>query len=76
MQTLSCENEFYLHENKKSHFHIISFALSLAMKQRLGVTRKWPIRAVVYYLVLRNLTAPITRKFSLGASSNNSYLFA
>ena len=50
---------------QKSHFHINSFALSHAMKKRLGVTRKWPIRAVVYYLVLRNFTAPITRKFHL-----------
>ena len=32
----------YLHENK-NHFHIDCFALSLALKQRLGVTLKGPI---------------------------------
>ena len=71
MQTLSCENEFYLREDKKNHFHIKSFALSLAMKQRLGVTRAWPIRAVAYYLVLRNFKAPIARKVSLVLLANN-----
>ena len=38
-----CENEFYLCENKKNHFHINSSALRLALKQRLETTRKWPI---------------------------------
>ena len=32
----------YLQENK-NHFHIDCFALSLALKQRLGVTLKGPI---------------------------------
>ena len=32
----------YLHENK-NRFHINGFALRLALKQRLEVTRKWPI---------------------------------
>lgn len=32
---LSCENEFYLHENK-NHFHIDGFTISLALKQSLG----------------------------------------
>ena len=41
MQNLSCKNEFYLRENK-------SFALSLALKQRLEATRKWPIVLLVY----------------------------
>ena len=27
----------------KIHFHIIGFALSLASKQRLGATQKWPL---------------------------------
>ena len=27
----------------KKHFHINGFALSLALKQRLGATRKWPV---------------------------------
>ena len=39
MQSLSCENEFYLHENK-SHFHIIGFAFSLAWKL---VCARWAI---------------------------------
>ena len=39
MQNLSCENDFYLHEHKNEHFHINCFALSLALKQRLGATR-------------------------------------
>ena len=34
---------FYLHENKKNHFHISGFALSLALKQRLETALKWPI---------------------------------
>ena len=37
MQNLSCENEFYSHEN-----NITGFAHSLALKQRLGATQKWP----------------------------------
>ena len=28
-----------------NHFHINGFALSLALKQKLGPTRKWPIKA-------------------------------
>ena len=31
----------------KTHCHINSFALSLALKQRHGATRKWPIKGVV-----------------------------
>ena len=37
-----CEKEFYLHDNK-THFHNNDFARSLALKQRLGAARKWPI---------------------------------
>ena len=44
MQNLSCENEFYLHENKKNHFQINSFAFSFALKQGFGPTQKWPIK--------------------------------
>ena len=43
MQNLSCDNEFYLYENKKNHFHINGFACSLALKKRLEETGKWPI---------------------------------
>ena len=38
------ENEFYLHDNK-NHFHNNAFVRSLALKQRLGGTRKWPNHA-------------------------------
>ena len=27
----------------KNQFHINGFALSLALKQRLGATRRWPV---------------------------------
>ena len=43
MQNLCCENEFYLHENKKIHFHIKAFVVSLTLKQRLEATWKWPL---------------------------------
>ena len=46
MQNLSCDNEFYLHENE-THFRINGFALSLALKQRLGATWRWPIVSFV-----------------------------
>ena len=42
MPNLSCENEFYLHENKKSFSYGV-FALSLTLKRRLEVTQKWPV---------------------------------
>ena len=32
-----------MHENKKILFYINGFALSFALKQRLGETLKWPI---------------------------------
>ena len=32
-----------MHENKKNLFNISGFALSLALKQKLRATRKWPI---------------------------------
>ena len=43
MQKLSCVNEFYLQENKKSFFSINGFALRLALRQGFWVTRKVPI---------------------------------
>ena len=39
----SCENEFHLRGNK-NHFHINGFALSLALKQKIGETLRWPIQ--------------------------------
>ena len=33
--------------SKKNKFQINGFALSLAPKQRLGVTRKWPIARTI-----------------------------
>ena len=38
---LSCENEFHLKENE-NYFHIKGWALTLALIQRFGGTRKWP----------------------------------
>ena len=35
MHKLSCENEFYLHENE-NHFHIKGWVLNLVLIQRLG----------------------------------------
>ena len=37
---LSCENEFYLHENEKNHFHIKGWALNLALIRGSAGTRK------------------------------------
>ena len=31
----------------KEHFHINGFGLSLALKQRLGATQKWPIARTI-----------------------------
>ena len=39
MQNLSCENEFYFTREKKNHFNISGFALSLTLKQRLRAPR-------------------------------------
>ena len=35
VHNLSCENEFYLHENEK-HFHVKGWALNLVLIQRPG----------------------------------------
>ena len=43
LQNRSCENEFYLRGNK-NHFHINGFALSFALKQKIGETLRWPIQ--------------------------------
>ena len=43
LQNRSCENEFHLRGNK-NHFHINGFALSLALKQKIGETLRWPIQ--------------------------------
>ena len=40
-QNVSCDNEFHLNDNK-NNFHINGFALSLALKQKLMATWKWP----------------------------------
>ena len=52
MQSLCCANAFYLYENKKKCYQINGFAVSLALKQRLEATRKWPIAHA------RNVTIP------------------
>ena len=41
MQELSCDNEFIC-MRIKNHFHINGFALSLALKQKLGGNSKRP----------------------------------
>ena len=41
VQNVSCDNEFHLNDNK-NNFHINGFALSLALKQKLMATWKWP----------------------------------
>ena len=54
-QKLSCENEYYLHENKKkNHFHITAFALSLILKQRLGATRRGPPARILGHLLINS----------------------
>ena len=55
----------------KYHFHVSSFALSLALKQRLGATRKWPINSQADKFQHRG-TRQDARKFSwLQASKNH-----
>ena len=53
----SCENEFYLHENKKE-FNINGFALSVALKQRLRSARQQTVGedSFVSYIVLLIVT--------------------
>lgn len=54
-QKLSCENEYYLHENKKkNHFHITAFALSLILKQRLRATRRGPTARILGNLLIND----------------------
>ena len=53
MQNLCGENEFYLLENK-NHLHINVFALSLALKQRLWATQKWPMSVRVQAFATQN----------------------
>ena len=48
MHNLSCENEFYLHEDEKSFAYE---RLNLVLVQRLGGTWKWPI---INRLLLKN----------------------
>ena len=46
MRNLCYENDFDLHENEiacRTNFHMKSFALILALKQRHKGARKWPI---------------------------------
>ena len=50
MRSLSCENDFDLHENEtacRTHFHMKGFALRLVLKQRDKRTRKWPIGCMI-----------------------------
>ena len=49
----------YLHEIKKNHFRNNGFAFSLALKQRLGATRKWPIAELEEYTGLQYAVYPV-----------------
>ena len=51
----SRENEIHLHENLRNDPHINGFTLTLALKQRLGATRKRP---VVLKVILRLRSLP------------------
>ena len=77
VHNLSCENEFYLHENKNS-FHIKGWALHLVLKQRPGGTRKWPIDIRRRFLNMRPVltirSKHVARKRP-SSSSSSSYLF-
>ena len=33
----------FIYMRIKTHFNIIGFALSVALKQRLGATKQWPL---------------------------------
>ena len=63
VQNLSCENEFYLHDNKKNHFHKKGFVLGIVLKQRLAASRKWPIDLTDFSITSHNynLKLNITR---------------
>ena len=50
MLVLSCENEFYLHENEKS-FPYQRLSMHLASFFWLGGTRKWPILSLFSFYV-------------------------
>ena len=50
MHVLSCENEFYLHENEKS-FPYQRLSMHLASFFWLGGTRKWPILSLFSFYV-------------------------
>ena len=50
----------------KNHFLISGFALTLALKQRLGATRKWSIRIVTTqdysYIIFNNIIGTLIGK--------------
>ena len=58
-----------------NHFHINGFALCLALKQRLGPTRKWPIKAKAMHEFRAKFLAFCISLKRPPASSLN-YLFA
>ena len=43
LQNCSRENEFHLNK-KKNHFQMNGCALSLALKQKIAATLRWPIQ--------------------------------
>ena len=70
-----CENKFYLNEN---HFHINDYALSLALKKRIGTNRKWLLKSWLYCplaitKLLRKLGQICPPKQSHNALRHNTY---
>ena len=45
----------------KNHVHVNGFALSLALKQRLEVTQKWPLIILLKYNRLNNILSIVER---------------
>ena len=80
MQNLSCENEFYLYDNK-NHFHKKGFALGLVLKQRLAASRKRPILPlleslscnVLFFCFLLFFFSFFTVSFSCGGKPDGTY---
>ena len=64
VQNLSCEHEFYLHENEIS-LRIKSWALNLVLIQRPEGTRKWPVSMWVQFFFACESQGPVAWKFRL-----------
>ena len=64
-QKLSCENEYYMQENTKNHFHANPFALSLILKQKFGATRRGPPGRILGNLLINSYDRGSTVVLSL-----------